>query len=478
MGGSRFDGPVLCRQPSPPFVHFWRCPSLHDQGIASLFQFIEKIAVFLGAGGIADGNAAVVIGGTVLADMLKGRAKLAVGIGGKFGEEGEWLFPSSPVFAEDHSYLVHAEMNRRIPDEAGKSRSLGLRIWVNEWRPRVGERIKGSGQVGGTYGRLLCSTKKTRLQMLLNVNATGMNVVPFPEGVLEADKPERLNIDIYLPGSPYSNTQLDDSLKKLTEVRGFEWLRKSGSLWAVDATILRDRHDALKGLGWFRGIAVTSFTTQFGTVHGAMGHHDPRGGGLAAVAHHDLTVVTFALDQEVVADSNAVFYSWMSDRPGYSNRGFIQDCLEKAVKTIARDPTLNIVPSLDRDTQGESGAAEIVATILRKIERARVFVADVTLVNTLPSRCGGLAAFLFGTPKRLTSNPNVLVELGYAAGKLGWERCLLVVNTAFGGPEELPFDLRGRIVLRYHVANKRDRKAVRETFIPILRAGIAEALQL
>ena len=82
MGGSRFRGPALCRQPSPPFVHFWRCPLFDQEGVASLFQFIEKIAVFLGAGRVAGGDAAVVIGGTMLADMLERRAELAVVVSG------------------------------------------------------------------------------------------------------------------------------------------------------------------------------------------------------------------------------------------------------------------------------------------------------------------------------------------------------------------------------------------------------------
>ncbi len=41
-------------------------------------------------------------------------------------------------------------------------------------------------------------------------------------------------------------------------------------------------------------------------------------------------------------------------------------------------------------------------------------------------------------------NPNVLLELGYAAAKLGWDRLVLVMNTNYGHPEELPFDLRNR----------------------------------
>jgi hypothetical protein len=43
----------------------------------------------------------------------------------------------------------------------------------------------------------------------------------------------------------------------------------------------------------------------------------------------------------------------------------------------------------------------------------------------------------------------VLFELGYASAILGWERIIMVQNTAYGEIEDLPFDLRGRRVLQY-----------------------------
>ena len=37
-----------------------------------------------------------------------------------------------------------------------------------------------------------------------------------------------------------------------------------------------------------------------------------------------------------------VFYSWQSDLPNSTNRGFIQDALEKAAKAIERDDTIGL----------------------------------------------------------------------------------------------------------------------------------------
>jgi hypothetical protein len=130
-----------------------------------------------------------------------------------------------------------------------------------------------------------------------------------------------------------------------------------------------------------------------------------------------------------------VFYSWQSDLPSRGNRGFINDALERAIRSIASDGSAALEPVLDRDTANLNGTPDIAHSILAKISAADVFVADVSIVNagsSLPS-----------------PNPNVLVELGYAAAELGWENVILVQNTAFGGPELLPFDLRGRRVITY-----------------------------
>ena len=76
-----------------------------------------------------------------------------------------------------------------------------------------------------------------------------------------------------------------------------------------------------------------------------------------------------------------------------------------------------------------------MSTILEKIESCTVFVADLTPLN------GPQSDF------RLTPNPNVLLELGYAlATGRGRTRIICVVNTAFildGDIKELPFDLWG-----------------------------------
>jgi hypothetical protein len=132
-----------------------------------------------------------------------------------------------------------------------------------------------------------------------------------------------------------------------------------------------------------------------------------------------------------------IFYSWQSDLPSSTNRSLIQDALERAAKTIRADDSLAVEPVLDRDTQNVSGAPDIAQTIFQKIEKSTAFVADVTIINP------GLG--------RPTPNPNVLLEAGYAFRALGSARTVLIFNTANGPIEALPFDLRMRRVLSYHL---------------------------
>jgi hypothetical protein len=133
-----------------------------------------------------------------------------------------------------------------------------------------------------------------------------------------------------------------------------------------------------------------------------------------------------------------VFYSWQSDLPNATNRGFIQRALENAVKTIRDDDTLEIQPVVERDTLGIPGSPDIANTIFAKIDEAAVFVCDVSIVTR-------------GRKYRPAPNPNVLIELGYAVRALGWHRILLVMNLASGKEKELPFDLGTKRAITYNM---------------------------
>jgi hypothetical protein len=134
--------------------------------------------------------------------------------------------------------------------------------------------------------------------------------------------------------------------------------------------------------------------------------------------------------------NRVVFYSWQSDLPNPTNRGFIQAAVEKAAKAIADDSSNDDVPIIDRDTKDVPGAPHIAKTILAKVAAADVFVADVSITQGRGEH-------------RPTPNPNVLVELGCALSSLGDARILLLMNDAYGVPGDPPFDLKIYRVMTY-----------------------------
>lgn len=132
-----------------------------------------------------------------------------------------------------------------------------------------------------------------------------------------------------------------------------------------------------------------------------------------------------------------IFYSWQSWLPRESNRSLIHDALEAACDEIAVSVSEAQRPEVDHDTLGVPGAPDVAQTIFSKIDTCDAFVADVSLIA-----CEG---------GRFTPNPNVLIELGYAVKTLGWERVIFVLNTHFGPPEALPFDLKTKRGVKYSV---------------------------
>ncbi|MBZ0212227.1 MAG: nucleotide-binding protein [Nitrospirae bacterium] len=156
-----------------------------------------------------------------------------------------------------------------------------------------------------------------------------------------------------------------------------------------------------------------------------------------------------------------VFYSWQSDLPNATNRGFIGDALDRACKQIASNPEIEESPRLDQDTQGLPGAPLIPQAIMEKIDSCQAFVADVSLCYVGPE----------DTP---APNPNVIYELGYAVARLGWDRIILVMNTEFGPIEKLPFDLEKRRAIPYTAKEgEKDRSEERKVLVGRFTAGVA-----
>jgi hypothetical protein len=148
--------------------------------------------------------------------------------------------------------------------------------------------------------------------------------------------------------------------------------------------------------------------------------------------------------------SATIFFSWQSDRPKQEGRNFIEKCLRAAVTNLA----LNIEfqeafrgeIEVDADTKKVPGSPKIFPTILKKIERATIFVPDFTFVANRPN----------GHP---TPNPNVLIEYGYALKCVNEYQIMPVMNVKYGEPnrETMPFDLiEHRIPITYNLPEHAD----------------------
>jgi hypothetical protein len=122
------------------------------------------------------------------------------------------------------------------------------------------------------------------------------------------------------------------------------------------------------------------------------------------------------------------FYAWQSDIPRDVNQDLIEIALKDAAKRITEDPSLGVELQVDSDTQGVPGTPPITDTILKKIESCDMFIPDVTFVARTEEG-------------KYIPNPNVMAEFGYALRAKTHSAIVTVMNTAFGPPEKLPFDM-------------------------------------
>ncbi|MBL6448209.1 hypothetical protein JMN32_17980 [Fulvivirga sp. 29W222] len=151
------------------------------------------------------------------------------------------------------------------------------------------------------------------------------------------------------------------------------------------------------------------------------------------------------------------FYSWQSDLPNNSNRGFINSCLEKALKEVYKNNEIISEFSIESDSRDDEGTPDLVSSIFSKIDSCDIFVADISIINKEVNT-------------RKTPNPNVLIELGYACSKIGWEKTICVFNSDYGLIENLPFDIRNRKPITFHT--KVDKQINKESFIKSLTNSI------
>jgi hypothetical protein len=164
----------------------------------------------------------------------------------------------------------------------------------------------------------------------------------------------------------------------------------------------------------------------------------------------------------------SVFFAWQSDTLQRHNRYLIRMALEEAAKRISNDMAIRTNVLIDSDTQDVLGQPPVTDTILGKIQSCDVFTPDFSFVARAESG-------------KLVPNPNVMLEYGYALRARGYGVMMPVMNTAYGPPEQLPFDMGHlRDPLQYrleHTETNAERRSVRkdlsDKFENVLRLMIA-----
>lgn len=61
-----------------------------------------------------------------------------------------------------------------------------------------------------------------------------------------------------------------------------------------------------------------------------------------------------------------------------------------------------------------------------------------------------------------------MIELGFAAGILGWDRIILILDTNTNKIEELPFDIRQRTICWYNSASPDSLSSKLKSFLSLI----------
>ncbi len=193
----------------------------------------------------------------------------------------------------------------------------------------------------------------------------------------------------------------------------------------------------------------------------------------------------------------SIFYSWQTDTPAKCNRTFIREAIEAAVTALVQDAQVEDSPRVDSGMEGVAGTPEVATVMFEKIRKSAIFIGDVTLVGSIPKRPKarnkilrhaetiiserfGLEIYHPRKGEKLVPNPNVLLEMGYAAGTIGWERIICVMNESFGTRMEQPFDVRNRrfpINYTLHPENMTDKSKAKASLIKDLKTAIQGVLE-
>ena len=164
-----------------------------------------------------------------------------------------------------------------------------------------------------------------------------------------------------------------------------------------------------------------------------------------------------------------IFYSWQSTTDPKYNHNFILECINETKDKIKEEEFYQTIEFDIKDgINGEPGSPSVADTIVEKrIPNSDIFIADLSIVNKKEQ-------------KKLFSNNNVMFEYGVARNALGKERIIGVINTFYGEPEELPFDIqhiRYPIKYKYSNNNEEEIESIKERLISNLKNALITIIQ-
>ncbi|MDC7997027.1 hypothetical protein [Gilvibacter sediminis] len=162
-----------------------------------------------------------------------------------------------------------------------------------------------------------------------------------------------------------------------------------------------------------------------------------------------------------------VFYSYQSDIDAKLNHKFIRDAIVDAISRVT-EYKIDLVEGF-YEIGGNPPLAE---TMLKQSRSSDIFIGDITYTSSKIWQSKGINFFQdskvylieINKPVNLkpAPNPNVLLETGYSWALKDFDRTVLVMNTAFGDPSELPVDMSGlRWPITYNLSNERALKSAK-----------------
>jgi hypothetical protein len=161
-----------------------------------------------------------------------------------------------------------------------------------------------------------------------------------------------------------------------------------------------------------------------------------------------------------------IFFSWQADLPQAASTRIIRRCLQDAANELAHDRELRI--AVEEATTGNSGSPYIPGALAEKIRKCDIFVGDVTTVARVVDPSDVLRV------GKSLPNPNVTFELGLAAAHVGWDRIIMLFNTALAEFEQLPFDFDRHRMTKFSIAaDQAKEKGKMKELAKELRNGLA-----